>query len=39
MTNIRIDPDTMNAREGEYRNEDNEVDGVITQMGRMLHQL
>lgn len=39
MSNIRINPDAMNARAGEYRNEANEVGNVIGNMDRLLAQL
>ena len=39
MSNIRIDPDTMNARAGEYRAEAVEVENVISSMDRLLGQL
>lgn len=39
MSNIRIDPDTMNARANEYRNEAETVGGVISKMGNLLNIL
>ena len=39
MSNIRIDPDTMNARAGEYRQEADQVGQVITKMNNLLATL
>ena len=39
MANIRIDPDTMEARVNEYRREADQVGQVISDMDRLLSQL
>lgn len=39
MANIRIDPDTMNARAGEYRSEAEQVGQVISKMDSLLGAL
>lgn len=39
MANIRIDPDTMNQRAGQYRSEAEEVGRVISNMDSLLTQL
>lgn len=39
MSNIRIDPDTMNVRAGEYRNEADQVGQVIGKMDTLLSYL
>lgn len=39
MANIRIDPDTMEARVSEYRREADQVGQVISNMDRLLAQL
>ena len=39
MANIRIDPDTMNQRAGEYRQAAGEVGAVISRMDGLLSQL
>ena len=39
MSNIRIDPDTMNVRAGEYRQAAGDVGNVISRMDKLLGQL
>ena len=39
MSNIRIDPDTMNTRAGEYRTQAGEVENVIHSMDNLLWML
>ena len=39
MSNIRIDPDTMDARAGEYRAEAEQVGQVISKMDSLLNAL
>ena len=39
MSSIKIDPDTMDQRAGEYRTESSNVGNVISTMDRLLSQL
>lgn len=39
MSNIRIDPDTMDVRANEYRNEAEQIGQVINKMDGLLAQL
>ena len=39
MANIRIDPDTMDQRAGQYRSQAEQVGQVISQMDGLLNQL